>query len=54
MLINNDLANEGRAAPSGVTRDAMPKTVKPQACWSGSATRQARACGRGSGSGLPA
>jgi hypothetical protein len=54
MLINNDLANEGRAAPSGVTREAMPNTVKPQACWSGSATRQARACGRGSGSGLPA
>lgn len=54
MLINNDLANEGRPAPSGVTREAMPNTAKPQACWSGSPTRRARACDRSTGSGSPA
>ena len=54
MPINNDLANEGLTAPSGVTREAMPNTAKPHACWSGSPTRQGRTCGRSTGPGSPA
>ena len=54
MLIHNDLAYEGRHAPSGVTRDAMPTTAKPQARWPGSPTGRARACSHRAGSGSPA
>ena len=54
MLIDNDLAYEGRQAPSGVTRDAMPPPAKPQARWPGSPTRGVRARGHRAGAGSPA